>query len=571
MRARSKGLAWAIVVLLLATAAASRFLSSRVVSPNPAATAGGGPVDSAAAFRRSYLNAAAGIDTSRRTSCISCHPHPVTVSTGPCSALLASRARLGRAAWAEAALLAARCGSCHLVPDPSNLPRESWREAMSRMAQIMETRAVPRLTDAEFQDLLHFYLTFSPATQPVLAADPDPAASDAPLRFTRTPLGRAPAPDPRDHPMLGHVEIADVDRDGRPDVLVCDTENSEVQWIHRDNRGVWQEESLARVPNPARARLLPARAGTPPDILVACLGTMRPADDPVGSVVLLQNRGGVSFTPVTLLDKISRVADAEPADLDGDGDTDILVAAYGFVMQGEVGWLENRSGEAWLYHPIVKKAGAIDVLPADLDGDGRMDFIVLFAQEHEEIVAFLNEGPAGFREKILFKAATPCYGSSGIQLVDLDQDGDLDILYTNGDNLDLPTILPRPYHGVQWLENRGNLDFVWHDLHRCYGAYRAVAADLDQDGRPDIVVATLFNDWSDPRRASLFWLQNVGPGRFVPRGIDTAPTHLISAAVGDLDGDGWPDIVASSAHVCPPYDRRGRVTLWTSRPAGRQP
>jgi hypothetical protein len=302
---------------------------------------------------------------------------------------------------------------------------------------------------------------------------------------------------------------------------------------------------------------------------VACLGTTQPSDAPVGSVVLLRNRGGLSFTPVTILDTVSRVADAEAADLDGDGDTDILVASYGYVMRGEVGWLENRPGEPWAYHPIVQKSGAIDVLPVDLDGDGRMDFIALFAQEHEEIAAYLNESPAGFREHILFKAATPCYGSSGIQLVDLDQDGDMDILYTNGDNLDLPTIVPRPFHGVQWLENTGNLKFVWHDLHRCYGAYRAVAADLDGDGRPDIVVTTLFNDWSDPGRASLLWLQNAGPGRFVPHSIDTAPTHLISAAVADLDGDGRPDIVASSAYVCPPFDRRGRVTLWSSRPPGR--
>jgi hypothetical protein len=150
--------------------------------------------------------------------------------------------------------------------------------------------------------------------------------------------------------------------------------------------------------------------------------------------------------------------------------------------------------------------------------------------------------------------------------VDLDHDRDVDILYTNGDNLDLPTIVPRPYHGVQWLENRGNLNFVWHDLLRCYGAYRAVVADLDGDGRPDIVVTALFNDWSDPARACLLWLQNAGPRGFLPYSIDTVPTHLIGAAVGDLDGDGRPDIVGCSAYVCPPFDRRGRVTLWTSRP-----
>ena len=168
---------------------------------------------------------------------------------------------------------------------------------------------------------------------------------------------------------------------------------------------------------------------------------------------------------------------------------------------------------------------------------------------------------------MLFKAATPAFGSSGIQLVDLDHDGDVDILYTNGDNLDLPTIIPRPYHGVQWLENTGNLNFVWHDIYRCYGAYCAVAGDLNRDGKLDIVVTTLFNDWSDPKRASLLWLENDGHQRFTPHSIATQPTHLISAAVGDMDSDGRPAIVACGMYGFPPFDGMGRVTLWKNRHA----
>jgi hypothetical protein len=152
-----------------------------------------------------------------------------------------------------------------------------------------------------------------------------------------------------------------------------------------------------------------------------------------------------------------------------------------------------------------------------------------------------------------------------MQLVDLDHDGDVDILYTNGDNLDLSSIIPRPYHGVQWLENKGNLDFVWHDIYRCYGAYCAVAGDLNNDGHLDIVVTTLFNDWHDPKRASLLWLENDGTQHFTPHSIATQPTHLISAAVGDIDGDGRLDIVTCGMYGFRPYDRVERVTLWKNR------
>jgi len=45
------------------------------------------------------------------------------------------------------------------------------------------------------------------------------------------------------------------------------------------------------------------------------------------------------------------------------------------------------------------------------------------------------------------------------------------------------------------------------------------------------------------------------------------PTHLISAAIGDMDGDGRPDIVACGMYGFPPFDRMGRITLWKNRPA----
>jgi len=285
--------------------------------------------------------------------------------------------------------------------------------------------------------------------------------------------------------------------------------------------------------------------------------------------MLLFNNGAMQFTATTILSHVARVADVEPGDFDGDGDTDFVVAAYGAINQGEVGWLENKSDNTYQYHVIAKKSGAINVLPVDLNGDGRLDFVALFAQEHEEICAFINEGRGVFREHLLFKAGTPAFGSSGIQLVDLDQDGDIDILYTNGDNLDLPTIIPRPYHGVQWLENKGDLNFVWHDIYRCYGAYCAVAGDLNRDGKLDIVVTTLFNDWNDPKRASLLWLENDGRQRFTPHTIATEPTHLISAAVGDMDCDGRLDIVTCGMYGFAPFDRLGRVTLWKSQPARR--
>src|SRR5205085_11713747 len=125
---------------------------------------------------------------------------------------------------------------------------------------------------------------------------------------------------------------------------------------------------------------------------------------------------------------------------------------------------------------------------ADLDGDGKPDFVALISQEHETVVAFVNDGDFRFRKEVIYTAPHPAYGSSGIELVDLDGDGDLDVLYTNGDSMDNNLI--RPDHSVQWLENRGSFPFVHHPIARLFGAHRAVAADFRGTGVKDIVAVS---------------------------------------------------------------------------------
>src|SRR5947207_305365 len=363
---------------LLVIAAAAWFLRQTFATPlSPMAGPRGQPGLSKLAFNESYLDPANGKTAAHRTECKSCHPSP---EFGPSKfGFLNSRAALSRETWARAIPLAARCGVCHLVPDPANLPSQSWHEAIGRMLQIIETRGATKPTPEEVQDVLHFYFTFSPETLPPLADDPD--ARESPVKFESQVLGNPASADSRDHPFLGHVQLTDLDQDGQPDVLVCDSDKSAVTWIHPQNR-VWREDTLASVPNPAHTQVMAGKRGDPIDIVVACLGTMRPTDDPVGRVVVLSNNGAMQFTPITILDHVARVADVEPADFDGDGDTDFVVAVYGYINQGEVGWLEKTSGQEYQYHCVVKKTGAINVLPVDLNGDGHSDFVARFAQEH---------------------------------------------------------------------------------------------------------------------------------------------------------------------------------------------
>ena len=63
---------------------------------------------------------------------------------------------------------------------------------------------------------------------------------------------------------------------------------------------------------------------------------------------------------------------------------------------------------------------------------------------------------------MLWGSTNADFGSSWMTLVDLDRDGDPDILYANGDAFEYAPPNSRPWQGIQWLENRGDLKFEFH-------------------------------------------------------------------------------------------------------------
>jgi hypothetical protein len=427
---------------------------------------------------------------------------------------------------------------------------------MTSMKIVMERVAGYDWPDEESDAVLDYYLRNSPAELPALPPDP----ADVPLRFVPRSIGRPPDA----LPAVTFVGATDLDGDGAPEILVCDAQADEVSVIDGEER------TLASVPAPARAEVADVDGDGRLDIVVAVLGKLYPTDGRVGRVVLLRGDGLGNFAPEAILRGVGRVADVRAGDLDGDGDVDLAVAVFGHLTVGEVGWLEQADGR-FAYHTLLEKPGAVHVPILDLDGDGRLDIVALVTQDTEAVVALLNRGGGAFEARTLFEAGTPVFGLAALEPVDLDADGDVDFLFTNGDSFDLLNedygpvdywTLVRPHHGVHWLENAGGLGFVHRALHRCYGAYRALPGDFDGDGDLDVIVATQFNLWIDPARQSLVWLENAGGGRFAAHAVGNDPTHLVTATLADLDGDGRPDVVTGGMHAFPPNDRLGRVTWW---------
>ena len=375
-------------------------------------------------------------------------------------------------------------------------------------------------------------------------------------------LGPAIAKD--DRPLVANVAIVDLDQDGRADLLAADAAANRVVWLQQGDDGVYTERVLASVPGPAHVTAVDLDRDGDLDVLVASLGVLFPNNAPIGAVIVIENTGRQQFTSRVLVDKIARVSDVEAGDLDGDGDLDLAVAQFGYD-QGETRWLENKGDWRFESHVIHSLSGGINAVVADADADGDLDIVSLISQEWEEIYVLTNDGRGQFTPVRVFGAANEDFGSSWITVVDLDRDGDVDILYSNGDAFDYAPPKGRNWNGVQWLENTGALRFTYHRIADYPGASSPQAADLDGDTDLDIVVVSAYNDWAKPSAQSLVWLQNDGRMSFTMRDLANAPTHLLTLAIGDLNGDGRPDLATGGAHVSWPYDRLSRLMIWTNR------
>jgi hypothetical protein len=446
------------------------------------------------------------------------------------------------------------CSGCHAFPPPDAIPRDRWEPTVIEMTALMlagigaPANAPPPSLDFDPAAIARWYKSKAPDVLP--APEPWPEVGNDAARFARHEFRSSVDPTP----LLASARFLDLDGDGRVEIVGADMGAGVV--VAADPRQPGALRTLGRVPHPCHVELVDLDRDGLMDLVVADLGNVPPGDYLKGSVVWLQRQKDGSYRAQTLAGQLPRIADVEPADVDGDGDTDLVVGAFGWREVGGILLLENRTPRGgapnFVKREIDPRTGSIHVPVADLNGDGKPDFMALFAQHHEKVVAFLNEGANRFRAQTVDEAPHPAWGSSGISLVDFDRDGDLDVLVTNGDMLD--DFLLKPFHGIRWLENQGDLSFRAHDLARLPGVHRALAADFDGDGDLDVVACafvqfkTAEGTVRDARAAdqarmpSLVWLEQVAPGRYERHTLEQG-AHHVTLDVADYDGDGDPDIV----------------------------
>ena len=219
------------------------------------------------------------------------------------------------------------------------------------------------------------------------------------------------------------------------------------------------------------------------------------------------------------------------ADMDGDGDMDILSASQ---IDDTIAWYENDGNANPTFTAVdvaTSADGAFSVFAADMDGDGDMD-IVSASYDDDTIAWYENDGNAN----PTFTAAdiaTSADGAYSVFAADMDGDGDMDIL--SASQLD---------NTIAWHENDGNANptFAAADIATSADSARSVfAADMDGDGDLDIISASLLDD-------TIAWYENDGNANptWTAADIATSADGAISVFAADMDGDGDMDIISAS-------------------------
>lgn len=346
-----------------------------------------------------------------------------------------------------------------------------------------------------------------------------------------------------DSPMAACV--ADLDNDGKPDVVVADWGKGTLSWWrNRDGKGQdWERRPLTdHFPGANAVEAVDLDGDGDLDVVGA-------AYDPGNEVAWWENiRGdGSEWGVHTVALGVDRARAVRAVDLNRDGRPELLVASLGSGLT----WWERptQPGGLWQKHEVAQPAGGVaGISVADLDGDGDVD--VAAALPDQGVMWWENVRGNGTEWKER-QVATSFEGAEDVRVGDLDANGDLDIV----------AVASRADR-VCWWENGDGKGNVWNqrEIQSDFdGAYGVAVADLDGDGDLDVAGVSRFGN-------TVMWWENSSgkAATWKAYRLEADFTNACAVLTGNLERGGFPGILAVAGG-------KGTIAWWNASKAAEVP
>jgi Bacterial Ig-like domain (group 3)/FG-GAP-like repeat/FG-GAP repeat len=284
------------------------------------------------------------------------------------------------------------------------------------------------------------------------------------------------------------------------------------------------------------------------DLVVAnnCVSGSVCGGNVAGSVGVLLGNGDGTYQPAVIYYTYSsEVYSVTVADVNGDGKPDVLVGGAcpgGNCLLGATVTVLLGNGDGTFHLGgtySASSAGAGELAVADVNGDGKADVVTVGG----EVGVLLGNGDGTFQPVVVYNPGGN-YADS-VAIADVNGDGKLDLVVGN-EFMSQGT----PIGGVGVLLGNGDGTFQTAAIYSSAGeyAYSVAVADLNGDGHPDIVVTNQYAGNGNLSDGSVSVLLGNGDGSFQPAvSYNPGGNDSYSVAIADLNGDGKPDLVTANA------------------------
>jgi FG-GAP-like repeat len=438
----------------------------------------------------------------------------------------------------EEAIAKKTCGSCHKFPEPNLLDKKTWEtgvlpEMSYRLGLGNRFELMTRISEEQYQSAMQ--LNIYPETPTI-----SPEEWQAIVNYYTRNAPAKPTPQKKKESISLDAFHFKVENYITPNDQIAGVTSIKIHptkpevWVGmRTHQTVVLDKNLkAKGHFETRSSNISTQFIGSRTFLTG-IGKMYPNDEKLGTMYELQGS-----KPVTILDSLKRPVDLQVADLNEDGILDYAICEYGFE-QGQLIWVDGKTKEK---HPLKMQAGARNVVIRDFTGEGKPDLMVLTAQSREGVSLFINKGKGAFIEKPLLQFDA-VFGSSYMEVADMNKDGYADIIVSNGDNADY-SFSKKAFHGVHLYLNDGRNNFKESYFFPAYGASKAIARDFDQDGDLDLAMIAFFTENDKGKNEGFLYFQNQGNMTFKVSNLGIAEgPHYIVMDAGDVDKDGDLDIL----------------------------